>query len=102
VVVASWSPSSIFDKIPIGRECENSFERAKPSGSDLFFDDPFDLADMLLDLSGYLFTKTTAFQVAIVRQSAHLFPTLALHFVKLARYLVLSTWLRLVAFFEKI
>ena len=47
----------------------------------LFPEDFLHLADFLLDLPGYLFGCAFAFQVGIVRQLAHLFLNLALHFV---------------------
>src|ERR1700674_2494039 len=73
---------------------------AKPYPASWFFEDFFQLADFLLDLPGYLFANTFAFQVGIVRQLAHLFLNLALHFVNFARNLILDAWLHLVAFFH--
>src|SRR5487761_340303 len=69
--------------------------------STLFSEDLLHLADFLLDFSAYLFILAVGFQVGIARQSSCLLLNLTLHFVNLARYLILSTWLHLVASFHK-
>ena len=60
------------------------------------------LADFLLDFPAYLFVLAFGFQVGIIRHLSCLLLNLTLHFVNLARYLILSAWLHLVASFERI
>jgi hypothetical protein len=55
------------------------------------------LADFLLDFPAHLFVLALGFPVGIVRQLSCLFLNLTPHFVNLARYLLLSTWLILLA-----
>ena len=52
----------------------------------------FNLADLLLDLTGRLLDGAFVFQVWIIGDLSHLLFDLALHFVKIAFHLVLSTW----------
>ena len=51
------------------------------------------LADFPLDLPASLFISAFGFQARIVREFFRLLLALALHLVKLALYLILSTWL---------
>src|SRR5450432_4019531 len=60
-------------------------------------EDSFHLADLLLDFPAYLFVLAFGFQVGIICQLSCLLLNLTLHFVNLARYLILGTWLHLVS-----
>jgi hypothetical protein len=55
-----------------------------------------------LDGPGYPFVNAFAFEVGIIRQATHLLLYLALHFVNLARNLILGTWFHLGVSFEMI
>jgi hypothetical protein len=59
------------------------------------FADSLRVADFILNLTGYLFGSTFAFQVRIVRHLARLFLGLALCFVNLACDFILNAWLPL-------
>src|ERR1017187_9257167 len=60
------------------------------------------LPDFLLDFPAYLLVLSFGFQVGIVRHLSNLFLNLTLHFVNLARYFILRTWLHFVASFGTI
>jgi hypothetical protein len=53
------------------------------------------LADFLLDFAAYLFVLALDFQIGVVYQSSCILFDLTLHFVNLARYLILCTWFHL-------
>src|ERR1700680_4801889 len=53
---------------------------------------PFNLADLLQHLASRLLDRAFVFQIWIVDSFSPLLFYLALHFVKLAIHLVLSTW----------
>src|ERR1700688_1396230 len=84
---------------------ERDLERLLPVPSEpstLFSKDFLHLADFLLDFSAHLFVLAFGFQIGIVRQFSCLLLNLTLHFLNLARYLILSAWLHFVASFERI
>ena len=58
------------------------------------------MADFLLDFPTYLFALAFGFQVGIVRQLSCLLLNLTLHFVNLARNLILGARLHPIAPFE--
>jgi hypothetical protein len=61
----------------------------------LFAESFLRVADFILNLPGYLFGNTLAFQVGIVGHLARLFLDLALYFVNLPDDFILNAWLHL-------
>jgi hypothetical protein len=75
------------------------FDQAKPYP--LFFEDSLYPANCFLDFPGYFVALAFGFQVGVVRQSSYLLFNLTLHFVNLARNLILGTWLHVVVSLER-